>query len=360
MRWYADLLRISAESEELNDADTFVETVKTDILSANVYVFTPTGEVKELPRGSTPIDFAYSIHSEVGNTMVGATINNKIAPIDQELVTGDIVSIKTNKNSKPNEGWLKIVKSSQARNKIRAYLNVVNRDRLIAQGKELIERECSKVPIAMPSDEFVKENFRKQKLTDVTSLYLEVGKGMISPKTVVAKLQGKEIDREKLLQRQMKRATQQIITQSDTGIFVEGLSNPQVKLANCCNPVNRDNIVGYVSKNSGIVVHTKECPNQEGLDPKRFIDVKWADNISRKYGTWIKILGASRNNMLTDIITTINSQAISIAEMNASTPTVFEFSVSVKVLVTDLQALVSLISNLRKVEGVYSVQRGIN
>jgi GTP pyrophosphokinase len=360
MRWYADLLRISAESEELNDADTFVETVKTDILSANVYVFTPTGEVKELPRGSTPIDFAYSIHSEVGNTMVGATINNKIAPIDQELVTGDIVSIKTNKNSKPNEGWLKIVKSSQARNKIRAYLNVVNRDRLIAQGKELIERECSKVPIAMPSDEFVKENFQKQKLTDVTSLYLEVGKGMISPKTVVAKLQGKEIDREKLLQRQMKRATQQIITQSDTGIFVEGLSNPQVKLANCCNPVNRDNIVGYVSKNSGIVVHTKECPNQEGLDPKRFIDVKWADNISRKYGTWIKILGASRNNMLTDIITTINSQAISIAEMNASTPTVFEFSVSVKVLVTDLQALVSLISNLRKVEGVYSVQRGIN
>ena len=107
MRWYADLLRISAESEELNDADTFVETVKTDILSANVYVFTPTGEVKELPRGSTPIDFAYSIHSEVGNTMVGATINNKIAPIDQELVTGDIVSIKTNKNSKTKRRLVK-------------------------------------------------------------------------------------------------------------------------------------------------------------------------------------------------------------------------------------------------------------
>ena len=360
MRWYADLLKISSESEELNDADTFVETVKTDILSANVYVFTPKGEVKELPRGSTPIDFAYSIHSEVGNTMVGATINNKIAPIDQELVTGDIVSIKTNKNSKPNEGWLKIVKSSQARNKIRAYLNAANRDRLIQQGKEAIERECNKVPIDMPSDEFIKENFQKQNLTDTTSLYLEVGKGMISPKTVVAKLQGKEIDREKLLQRQMKRATQQIITQSETGIYVEGLTNPQVKLANCCNPVYRDTIVGYVSKNSGIVVHTKECPNQDGLDPRRFIEVKWADNVQRKYGTWVKILGASRNNMLTDIITTINAQSISIAEMNASTPSMFEFSVNVKVLVSDLQSLISLISNLKKVEGVFSVQRGVN
>ena len=359
MRWYADLLRMSADSDDSNDADTFVETVKTDILSANVYVFTPRGEVKELPKGSTPIDFAYAIHSEVGNTMVGATINNKIAPIDRELQTGDIVNIKTNKNSRPSEDWLKIVRSNQARNKIRAYLNTINRDRLIDQGREMIERECHKVPIEMPNDEFVKENFQKQGLHDVTGLYLEVGKGMISPKTVIAKLQGKEIDREKLLQRQMKRATQQIITQSETGIYVEGLTNPQIKLANCCNPVYRDNIVGYVSKNSGIIVHTDQCPNREGLDPHRLIEVKWADNVSRQYGTWVKILGASRNNVLTDIITTINAQNISIAEMNATTPTQFEFVVKAKVLVPNLQSLISLMSNLRKVEGVFSVKRGV-
>lgn len=360
MRWYADLLKMTADSDDSSDATTFVETVKTDILSSNVYVFTPRGEVKELPRGSTPIDFAYSIHTDVGHTMVGATINNKIAPIDRELQTGDIVSIKTNKNSKPSEDWLKIVKSNSARNKIRAYLNTINRDKLIEQGQDAIERECNKVPIDYPNDDFVKENFQKQGLNDLTGLYLEVGKGLISPKTVVAKLQGKELDREKLLQRQMKRATQQITTLSDTGIYVEGLTSPQIKLANCCNPVYRDQIVGFVSKGSGIVVHTDDCPNRQGLDPNRMIDVKWADNVTRKYATWLKVLGAARPNILTDIISVINAQGVSIAEINAKTPTQFDFQVNIKVLVDNLQSLVSLMSNIKKVEAVYSVKRGIS
>ena len=360
MRWYADLLKMTADSADSADATTFVETVKTDILSSNVYVFTPRGEVKELPRGSTPIDFAYSIHTDVGHTMVGATINNKIAPIDRELQTGDIVSIKTNKNSKPSEDWLKIVKSNSARNKIRAYLNTINRDRLIEQGQDAIERECNKIPIDYPTDDFVKENFQKQGLNDLTALYLEVGKGIISPKTVVAKLSGKEIDREKLLERQMKKATQQITTQSDTGIFVEGLTSPQIKLANCCNPVYRDLIVGFVSKNSGIIVHTNECPNRDGLDPNRLIEVKWADNVNRKYATWLKVLGAARPNILTDIISVINAQGVSIAEINAKTPTQFDFQVSIKVLVDDLHSLVSLMTNIKKVEAVYSVKRGVN
>ena len=360
MRWYADLLKMTADSDDSSDATTFVETVKTDILSSNVYVFTPRGEVKELPRGSTPIDFAYSIHTDVGHTMVGATINNKIAPIDRELQTGDIVSIKTNKNSKPSEDWLKIVKSNSARNKIRAYLNTINRDKLIEQGQDAIERECNKVPIDYPNDDFVKENFQKQGLNDLTGLYLEVGKGLISPKTVVAKLQGKELDREKLLQRQMKRATQQITTLSDTGIYVEGLTSPQIKLANCCNPVYRDQIVGFVSKGSGIVVHTDDCPNRQGLDPNRMIDVKWADNVTRKYATWLKVLGAARPNILTDIISVINAQGVSIAEINAKTPMQFDFQVNIKVLVDNLQSLVSLMSNIKKVEAVYSVKRGIS
>ncbi len=360
MRWYADLLKMTADSDDSSDATTFVETVKTDILSSNVYVFTPRGEVKELPRGSTPIDFAYSIHTDVGHTMVGATINNKIAPIDRELQTGDIVSIKTNKNSKPSEDWLKIVKSNSARNKIRAYLNTINRDKLIEQGQDAIERECNKVPIDYPNDDFVKENFQKQGLNDLTGLYLEVGKGLISPKTVVAKLQGKELDREKLLQRQMKRATQQITTLSDTGIYVEGLTSPQIKLANCCNPVYRDQIVGFVSKGSGIVVHTDDCPNRQGLDPNRMIDVKWADNVTRKYATWLKVLGAARPNILTDIISVINAQGVSIAEINAKTPTQFDFQVNIKVLVDNLQSLVLLMSNIKKVEAVYSVKRGIS
>ncbi|MGI6770830.1 MAG: ACT domain-containing protein [Acholeplasmataceae bacterium] len=226
--------------------------------------------------------------------------------------------------------------------------------------KHAIERECNKVPIDYPNDDFVKENFQKQGLNDLTGLYLEVGKGLISPKTVVAKLQGKELDREKLLQRQMKRATQQITTLSDTGIYVEGLTSPQIKLANCCNPVYRDQIVGFVSKGSGIVVHTDDCPNRQGLDPNRMIDVKWADNVTRKYATWLKVLGAARPNILTDIISVINAQGVSIAEINAKTPTQFDFQVNIKVLVDNLQSLVSLMSNIKKVEAVYSVKRGIS
>ena len=360
LRWYADLLKMSAEEGTQDDAEEFVDTVKTDILSANVYVFTPMGEVKELPQGSTPIDFAYSIHSEVGKTCAGALINNKIAPLDTELKTGDIVEIKTNKNARPSEDWLKIVKSNSARNKIRSYLNSQNKDRLIEQGRDSLEKELSKKSInELPDDKFVQEHFKKQGLKTFESLLLEIGKGMISVKTVVSKMKGTSINQAEQLKRQMERASQQITTQSDTGIYVEGLTNPQIRLANCCNPVKNDDVIGYVSKGSGIIVHALKCPNVQSLDKKRLIEVEWASNVERKYGTWIKIIGGSRDKLLTDIITTVNSHKISIAEMNASSHIQLELAVSLKVLVKDKESLELLISNLKKVEGVYVVQRGI-
>lgn len=357
LKWYADILKITSDKDENED---LVETIKSDILKANVYVFTPNSEVIELPVGSTPIDFAYMIHTEVGNHMVGATINNKIAPINTELKTGDIVSIKTNKNSFPSEDWLKMAKSSHAKAKIKAYLNKANRDLLISRGKEELLREAARINITdLPDDNFVSKNFSKQNLNNIEDLLVELGKGTISVKTVIAKMEGKEIDKDEFLKKQMEKTTRILTTSSDTGIFIEGLTNPQIKLAQCCNPVYGDEIIGYVSKNQGIVCHTKFCKNVNILVDNRLINVEWASNVTRKYGTWIFISSAVKNNILQDVVTKINSASISIAELKSTTDNNLQNTIKVKVLLKNVSELNVLILNLKKIEGVFQVERAV-
>ncbi|NCC69360.1 MAG: bifunctional (p)ppGpp synthetase/guanosine-3',5'-bis(diphosphate) 3'-pyrophosphohydrolase, partial [Clostridia bacterium] len=200
-------------------AEEFVDTIKGDILDANVYVFTPKGEVIELPKGATPIDFAYRIHTDIGHKMVGAIVNNRIVPLEYELNTGDIVSVKINKNSYgPSEDWLKIVKSSHARHKIKGFLNKLNRDTIIQIGKEAIEREFMQNKITESIDDaFVKKHFEKYMITTLIELQLEIGKGNFSAKTVVNKILGQETDPHQLLQRQMEKAQKQLTTHSETG-----------------------------------------------------------------------------------------------------------------------------------------------
>ncbi|MDY0339577.1 MAG: TGS domain-containing protein [Acholeplasmataceae bacterium] len=340
-------------------AEEFVGTVKGDILDANVYVFTPKGEVIELPKGSTPIDFAYRIHTDIGNKMVGALVNNRIVPLDYELNTGDIVSVKINKNSfGPSEDWLKIVKSSHAKHKIKGYLNMLNRDRLIQMGKEQLEREfvANKITDSI-DDNFVKKHFEKNMILTTTDLYLEIGKGNLSTKTVVSKMLGQETDREMLLQRQMEKASRQLTTHSETGVVIEGLSSPQLKLANCCLPIPGDPIIGYVSKQSGIVIHATFCPNCKQFEENRLIEAFWSPNITRKYATWIKIIGTNRPTLVPDVITTVNASSIAIAEINATTTQQLEMIIKIKVSITSAQALETLMVNLRKVTDVYSVER---
>ena len=361
LKWYADLLKMSEDADDKNEgANEFVETVKNDILEANVYVFTPKGQVVELTKGSTPIDFAYRIHSDVGNKMVGASVNNRIVPLDYELQTGDIVAIRTSKNvTGPSEDWLKMAKSSHARHKIKGFLNKLNKDNLLQMGKDMIEREAMplKLDLNQINDEFVYKHFSKNMTETVEDLYVEVGKGIISPKTVVAKLGGKELDKETMLQRQLDKAKRILTTNHESGLIVEGLSTPQIKIANCCLPVPGDSIVGYVTKGSGIAVHHENCPNVKNLTEMRFVDVYWASNITRKYPTRIQIIGQNRDNILSEIISTINATLLTIAEINAISNAKLESITTLKVLTNNKAEIENVMVNLMKIPNIYHIER---
>lgn len=359
LKWYGELLKMSQDSDETDGgAKEFVETVKGDLLDANVYVFTPKGEVIELPKGSTPIDFAYRIHTDVGHKMTGALVNNRIVSLDYELNTGDIVSVKTSKTAQPNESWVKIAQSAHAKHKIRAFLNKLNRDQLVENGKNALEREfvANKVTEQI-DDNFVKKHFEKNLCENIEDLYLEIGKGLISPKTVVAKILNIEPDKDAFLQRQMQKASRTLDVHSESGIVVEGLSNPQIKLANCCLPVPGDNIIGFVSKQSGIVVHTTDCPNVTQLEKNRLIDVFWSSSLNRKFPALLKIVTNNKPTILSDLVTTINALSISIAELNSTVTPGVETIIRVKVLVNNLQQLNQLMVNVKKNSDVYNIER---
>lgn len=362
LKWYGELLKMSEEMEYSDsDSEDFVDSFKGDILKANVYVFTPKGEVIELPKAATPIDFAYRIHSDIGNKMVGATVNNKIVPIDSKLKTGDVVSVRTSKASTgPNDSWLKVVKSSHARNKIRTFLNKKNIDKLIDQGKITLEKELqSSKTEKYPSQEFIKENFAKQGAKNIEDLYLEIGKNNISAKTVVQRLIGKEIDKDEILQKQMERVSKNIKSTSETGIVVEGLTSPKIRIANCCLPVPGDNILGYVSKQGGIIVHADYCQNVESLDQARMLNIYWATEINRKFPTLIKIVGNNTPNFLYEVVKVINASNVQVGEMNTNTTNTLESIVRLKILIENKSALEKLIANIQNIPDVYSIERDL-
>lgn len=360
LKWYADLLKISKDTDEIKkEAAEFVENIKQDILNANVYVFTPDRKVIELPNGSTPIDFAYAIHTQVGTTMVGATINNKMSPIDTKLKTGDIVSIKTAKNAIPSIDWLKIAKSSRARTKIKNFLNTYYRDELIKSGKEELERELVKAKITdfTLDMEFVDKNFEKQSFQTLDDFYFEIGKNLLSPKTVIAKINGTELTKEDALEAQLKKAARGLEATSSTGVIVEGLNKPQVKLALCCNPVYDDEIKGYVSKNSGIVVHLKDCVNLKTLDQNREIQVFWGKSPNRRFAAWLRLKVQNTTTMMSEIVSLINSTSTSIAEFQTAQTNSLTQVYKIKIGVKDAHELNLIILNLKKLSGVFQVER---
>ena len=359
LKWYAELLQITNE-EKTGEAEELVNTIKGDILDANIYVYTPKGEVVALPKGATPLDFAYKIHTDIGNKTVGAIVNNKIVPLSYELQTGDIITMRINKNSfGPSEDWLKIVKTNHAKHKIKGFLNKQNRDVLLASGEADIERELTAQKVhGSIDDEFVKQHFGKNNIYTAEDLYVEVGKGAISAKTVVTKLAGIEgFDRDASLQKQLERNHRILTTNSETGVVVEGLSNPQIKLANCCYPIPGDKIIGYVSKGNGIIVHRKDCVNVPNLGMERMINLDWATNITRKYPSMIKITANQTNSIITDIINTVNSYNIGIAQINAINTSSLETVVKLKILVQNKLQLDNLLVNLAKISNVHGIER---
>ncbi len=358
LKWYADLLNLSSEVSK-DDANELVDTIKSDILDTNVYVYTPTGEVIDLPKGATPLDFAYKIHTNLGNKTVGAIVNNKIVPLTYELKTGDIITIKTNKNSfGPSESWLNIVKTNHAKHKIKGFLNKQNKDVIINVGKNELEREMTSQKINFSfDDKFVQENFSKNNLESVESMYYEIGKGSLSAKTVCSKIIGNTITEKELLEKQIQKTQKILTTNSETGVVVEGLTNPQIKLGACCYPIPGDEIIGYITKGAGIVVHRNGCNNLANLGKERCIHLDWASHITRKYPTCIRIQAMQRDTLLGDLMTCINSMNMSIASINAVNTVDLQTVVRLKVLTASLDELNLLIVNLKKVNGIHNIER---
>lgn len=374
--------------DETKDSHEFMKSVKTDIFSDRVYVFTPQGDVYELPKDSSPLDFAYMIHSEVGAHSVGARVNNKIVPLDYKLQNGDVVEMLTQSNAKPSRDWVNIVKTSRARNKIKRFFKAEDKEVNTEKGKNLVEEE-------LQSKGFVaKEFLTKDKLEKVIShfnyhnedeLFAAVGFGEISPATVVNRLtedvrREQENEKQRQKEAEIMNAGQQSITDDNAskapadvmrvkhnnGVMVQGVSDLMLHLAKCCNPVPGDPIVGYVTKGRGVTIHRYDCPNitEEARKQGRLIDVAW-ENVARhkndeNYNADIEVFGYNRSKLLSDVINALNSKTKNIVNISGKVDNNNMGHIYATVSVRDANHLEDILSRLRDIPNVYEAKRSTN
>lgn len=366
-----DWLNAFGDDQNENSASDYMDTVIGDVFNANVYCMTPKGRVIDLPVGSTPIDFAYRVHTEVGHTTVGALVNGVLVPLNTELKTGDVVELRTNKSSSPSEDWLNITKTNAAKNKIRAYFQKKEqeeKERYVKSGEELLKNEMIKrnvdVDEFFDKDKFEKlySYYRVQTYNDF--MYLIAIKS-VSASSVIEKLTKvgkKEIGEEDLQEIVKKNQNKQKQNRSvsKTGVVVQGVTGMKIALAPCCSPVYGDTIVGYVTKGQGIKVHRADCPNV--LNEKaRLIDVEWEEKKPDfKYEAHIKIYSKDRAYLLTDLATCISQFKANMLSVNIGVnQEELTATASLTLNVTDLDHLNLIMANLRKIESVISVERAI-
>ncbi|MBN2605207.1 MAG: bifunctional (p)ppGpp synthetase/guanosine-3',5'-bis(diphosphate) 3'-pyrophosphohydrolase [Bacilli bacterium] len=355
LKWYGDLVNFTKDSE--NDSQV-LNLLRDDIFQSNVYVFTPNGDIVDLPKGSTPLDFAFRIHTEVGIKTVGAIVNGKIVPLEYELKTGDIINMKTSVNSfGPNDNWLKLVKTSNAKSKIKNYLNKQRRGVLIEMGKDDVQKEMQQRKISIQlTDKKINELFSHKGARTVEDFYYEVGKNTISPVSALNAIIGETKYTDEDLIQKINESVY-VDKKSESNIIVEGLKNPSIKLSNCCTPIPGDRITGYISKGVGIAVHRTRCNNLAALDPNRYIEVFWGNDNTRSYEVNIKIIVSNRDNVLADIINTVTSSRGKIVQVAASTNNRLEGIIKLKVSIRDKDELENIIINLQKIKGVFSIER---
>ncbi len=366
LSWFRDLSALTGDLLS-DDPNEYMDTLQKDIFEANVYVMTPKGRVIELPNGSTPIDFAYRVHTEVGHSTVGAMVNETLVPLNTPLKTGDVVQIKTSKQSAgPSEDWLKFVKTNHAKNKIRGFLQkkeVEKKQEFVERGEQIIRDELKKR--GYPE----KDYFERKKIESIltmfqvgsyTDLMYGIAVKSISVISVIEKLTNQKkpiiLDNE-TVSRSFSPARK---APSKSGIIVPGIESMMISLAGCCSPIPGDEIVGYISKGNGVKVHRRDCPNVAN-EKSRLIDVEWDDRREpRKYEATIQIYSHDRNFLLTDLMTVISQCKASLQNINSSVNQE-ELTVSTKImlLVDDYDHLKTLIANLKKVNSVVSVERVI-
>ncbi len=289
LKWYGELLELA--DRNTSNPTTFINEIKGEFLEGSIYVFTPNGETISLPVGSTPLDFAYRIHTDIGHKAISAIVNGRIVPLGSPLTNGDSVSINTSKNARPSEDWLNYAKTSSAKLKIRHFLNTENKEYLLEQGRNLLDRALSRsrIPSNKLTDAFISENFPKLGIKTLNDLEFEIGKGRIKTDSVIEKLKGKEQHKHSLLERIQSEEQESKPQKGKQGIIVEGLSNVKIEFSKCCFPVPGDEIIGYITKGDGIHIHSADCKNAKYLKKEKFIPVSWSEKQNEKYETKINI-----------------------------------------------------------------------
>lgn len=308
---------IDSSKEEEND-EIFAKTMEDELLSDLIYVFTPKGDVMELPVGSTPIDFAFRIHTNVGEKMVGAIVNENIVPIDYVLQDGDIVKIKTDQSSKPNKDWLNIVKTSQAKNKIKSYFSKIDREKYISLGESLIDKEVRKQKLSF-KEVFTDDNINKicedLKVKNLEDVYLNVGALRYTASYIINLIyEDKKNVQDILLDKVLNKSFEEKVNYKKD-IIVDGCDDILVNIAECCHPVKGDDIIGYITKGNGVSVHKKSCINMKGIDT-RLINVCWNMESDNSYISKLKIYTTDLNNNLLDIVTKASLKNVIVSSIN--------------------------------------------
>ena len=371
------------ENQEGADAEEFIHSLKVDMFADEVFVFTPNGDVQNLPAGATPIDFAYAIHSAVGNRMIGAKVNNRIVTLDHVLKNGDIVEILTSKNAKgPSRDWMKIAKSNEARSKIRQWFKKEKRDENIANGRSAFDAELRHCGIAMKDvldPEFLPVLLKKVAYPTLDDLYAAIGYGGFTAQKAVSRIQGE------LQRRQQQRQQEQMLAEavaepkedpkpadtskqpkavkSEQGIIVEGLDNCLVKFSKCCTPVPGDDIVGFITRGYGVSVHRADCPNaseeKRKEQPDRWIHVSWGTDTNDSYPTTIEAVCKDRLNLLLDISSALSTTKTFVLGLNTrSTEDGFAI-IRIEIQIKDGAQLSTLMNKLHQISGVLQVNRPV-
>ena len=360
LQWYGNMVRQVHDNDDPLSNDDLLDSIKEE-LTASVFVFTPTGDVHMLPKGATPIDFAYRVHTKVGDTCVGSIVNNRMVPLDYVLSTGDICNIKTNKNSKgPSDTWLNIAKTSHARSKIKNFINKRDRDFMVEAGRRKIDEVIGEYDFERKlDDDLIQEHYSTPDVHDVESLYFAIGKNIISARGALNKLSGRT-DVEKDPNRLIETINKQVIKSRPNnihGILVEGLDNPKVKLSNCCNPISGDPIVGYVSKGMGIAIHRDHCPNVTSTS-ERHIGVSWTTSDQGiRYPVMLKIQATASNSLMVEIINYVASTNATVLNVNTKQNKNGDVLIKLGLHVFTSDLLEKVMLGLRSISNVYSVER---
>jgi guanosine-3',5'-bis(diphosphate) 3'-pyrophosphohydrolase len=370
-RLFRELKTLVNSLQDVEDSREFLESLRGELHDPEVYALTPNGEVKELPAQSCPIDFAYAIHTEVGNHCAGAKVNGRLVPLKYELQNGDIVEIITSVNQRPRRGWLDLVKTSRARARIRSWFRREERDKALLLGREICERELKKHNLTLKrlvKSGHIKVLLKSLRCNSLDDMLVKVGSGAITIETLVKALDPPEMRHERepapsemtpgqLAEAMVSTQHRSGSNRSGSAISIDGIDDMLAKVSQCCNPVPGDPIVGFITTGRGVSVHKSDCANLLSSDPQRWIEVYWNNPENQNYRAQIQVTASNSRGIFADISSAIGVDNASIVEISAHITPEDRAEFSIALEVKDLEHLQLVLKHLRQMEGVISVRR---